>query len=205
VSGHFDDAAANWDEDPQARERAAAVAAALTPLLAGHPGLRALEFGSGTGLLGFALLDAVEAITFADPSPGMLDQVRRKIDASGTTRADTLLLAGSPPRLPDTYDLIVSLMAMHHVPDYAATVAVLVDRLRPGGRLAICDFEPDGDGSFHGDVPTEHDGIEPEDMVRIFRERGLVDVALTAPYVMHRERGGRRRAYPLFLVTGRKT
>ncbi len=207
MSAHFDEAAAQWDEDPQARERAVAVAAGVAPLLAGRAGLHALEFGSGTGLLGFALLDAadgVAAITFADPSAGMLEQVRRKIAARGVAKADTLLLEGSPPRLPDAYDVIVSLMTMHHVEDYAATIAALVDRLRPDGRLAVCDFEPDGDGSFHGDTETVHDGIDPEAMVRIFGDRGLVDVARTTPYVMHRERGGRRRAYPLFLVTGRK-
>jgi len=204
MSEHFDEAARRWDENPQARERAVAVAAALAPALAGRTDLRVLDFGCGTGLLGFNLRDRAGSITFADPSGGMLEQVRRKIAAHPDVVGETLLLEGSPPDLPQRYDLIVSLMTMHHIADYERTLAVLIDHLEPGGWLAVCDFEPDGDGSFHGDIPTEHHGIDPEDMRRIFRARGLVDVGRAAPYVMHREREGVERAYPLYLITGRK-
>lgn len=47
----FDHKAREWDQNTQYHERAAAVAASLLEMVPLRPGLKALEFGAGTGLL----------------------------------------------------------------------------------------------------------------------------------------------------------
>ena len=83
TTGNFDARAATWDDDPLKVERANAIAAAIVrevPLVAG---MRALEYGCGTGLLSFALRTHFADITMADVSDGMLAVANAKIDAAG--------------------------------------------------------------------------------------------------------------------------
>ena len=69
------------------------------------------------------------------------------------------ILAPSPAiSTPDLYgfDLAITSMALHHFPDPEAAVKGLVERLQPGGTVAVIDWAP-GDGD---DMPwgkTDHE------------------------------------------------
>ena len=79
----FDTRALTWDDDPMKTARAEAVAAGIRAGIPLTPGTKGLEFGCGTGLLSFALRDALGEITLADTSAGMLSVLREKIAANG--------------------------------------------------------------------------------------------------------------------------
>ncbi len=114
----FDERAATWDDDPGHVDRARAIATALRAAVALRPDLRVLEYGAGTGLLAQELAADVGEITLADPSAGMREVVAAKIDAGvlPDARVSDLDLATDP--LPDErYDLVVALMALHHIPE----------------------------------------------------------------------------------------
>ena len=78
----FDAAARTWDQDGTKAERASRVAEAIRKLAPLRPTDSILDYGCGTGLLGFALLPHVGHATMADTSREMLSVVVEKIAAT---------------------------------------------------------------------------------------------------------------------------
>ncbi|MDP1891535.1 MAG: methyltransferase domain-containing protein [Gemmatimonadaceae bacterium] len=200
----FDDKATTWDDDPMRVSRAAEVASQILEVIAPSRDMHLLDFGSGTGLLGFALLPYVARVTFADPSEGMLARVVAKLRERGETTGSVYRLDASALTLPERYDAIVSLMTLHHVPDTAAVVRLLAERLRPGGWLALCDLDLE-DGSFH-DHPSDevHHGFDRAELVALTEQAGLEQSRVSTAFTIQKERGDAVREYPLFLLTARR-
>ena len=61
---YFDQAASDWNRLGYRHKRAQAVADQLRRQIVILPGMKALEFGCGTGLLGFPLIADFEFVTF---------------------------------------------------------------------------------------------------------------------------------------------
>ncbi|MEJ2205248.1 MAG: class I SAM-dependent methyltransferase, partial [Gemmatimonadota bacterium] len=97
MSHEFDQKAGTWDDDPGRAARAAEVARLIVARIPLRPEMHALDFGSGTGLLGFHLLSQVASVTFADPSEGMLREVERKLRAKGHRNGRTLRIDPNAP------------------------------------------------------------------------------------------------------------
>ena len=117
-AAHFDSKARQWDDNPVFRERGLKIAEAIRQTVPLHRQMSALDYGCGTGLLSFPLKDELGAILMADSSGGMLEVVNEKIAALGVSNMTTLqldLLADPPPA--QRFDLIVTSMTLHHVPD----------------------------------------------------------------------------------------
>ncbi|MGP1562072.1 MAG: class I SAM-dependent methyltransferase [Helicobacteraceae bacterium] len=70
-----------------------------------------LDFGSGTGLLGFNFANEAGSLSFADTSAEMLKQAQRKAQDLGIT-VSTLNLSQSA--LSGSYNVVASLLALHH-------------------------------------------------------------------------------------------
>ena len=155
----FDQQASTWDDDPAKVERAAVVAAAIVASVPVGPTTRLLEYGAGTGLVAQALRDVVGPVTLADTSDGMRAVMQAKIEA-GTlpdARIWALNLATDAP--PDEqFDLLVTVMALHHIADLAAVLAGFAALVAPGGHLCIVDLDHE-DGSFHGEGFAGHQGF----------------------------------------------
>lgn len=199
--GDFDEAAAGFDEDFRV-ERARAVAASIARQVRLEPDHAVLDFGCGTGLLGFSLLPHIGELTLLDPSQGMLTEAERKISPGDAHRVRTVLFDPESDRVPGEFDLIATLMTLHHIPDAEATVAMLVRHLAPGGALALADLDSE-DGSFHGPEMEVHRGFDRTVIRRWMRDNGLRDLCDSTPWVMRRQGDGEVREYPVFLVTGR--
>lgn len=192
----FDALAATWD-DPMKLDRARKVAAAIAAGVPGLAGRRVLEYGCGTGLLGFALRPLVASVTMADASEGMLAEVRRKIAASGLDGLDPvkLDLATDPPPAA-RFDLVCSLMALHHVPDTAGLLRSLAGLLAPGGVACLADLDAE-DGSFHGPGVDVHRGFERAALGRLLEAAGFARPRFETVFEVRRE----GRTYPVFLAT----
>ena len=121
----FDARARTWDDDPMKAARAQAVADAIRRSIPNLADMHGLEFGCGTGLLSFALQAHLKQIVLADSSPGMLEVLREKIVAAHIANMTPIQLDLTSDPLPEQrFDLIYSLMTLHHIPD---TEAVLRD------------------------------------------------------------------------------
>ncbi len=201
----FDQKAATWDADPIKQERALAVAGALRQQVPLLPTWRALEYGCGTGLLSFALGTDLGNITLADASPGMLAVLETKIADTGLTHLHPLLLDLTNSPLPtERYDLIHTLMTLHHVANTGQLLQDFHTLLRPGGWLAIADLDRE-DGSFHGPGFTGHCGFDREALGAQMAAAGFRDVAFSTCYVMRKTTNQGIREYPLFLAVATRS
>lgn len=205
----FDERAREWDADPGKHRRAVAVADAIRAAIPLPRGARGLELGCGTGLLSFALRealgpDALAHVVLADTSEGMLEVLREKIGAAGLEdafEARRFDIASDP--LPgERFDLVYSLLVLHHIPDTEAALARSHAVLRPGGLMLVADLCAE-DGSFHGPDVDVHHGFDPEDLVRRARAAGFVDVAGTVVHELAKVVDDEERTYPLFLLVAR--
>lgn len=196
----FDQRAATWDADPIKHERAQAVARAIRQRIPLSPTGRALEYGCGTGLLSFALHCELGDITLADASPGMLAVLEAKIAAAGWTHLHPVALDLTRDPLPvERYDLIYTLMTLHHVADTDRLLRDFQTLLHPGGALAIADLDAE-DGSFHGPGFTGHCGFERAALEKQLRAAGFDEVTFSTCYVMCKATTQGMREYPLFLA-----
>jgi ubiquinone/menaquinone biosynthesis C-methylase UbiE len=198
TSNHFDEKAATWDDDPAKVERAEVVARAIVQRVRPSSGTRLLEYGAGTGLVTQAMQEAVGPVTLADTSAGMRQVMADKI-AAGLLPAGRLWdvdLAVDPT--PDAeFDLIVTVLTLHHIHDVPAALAAFARLLVPGGHLCVVDLVAE-DGSFHGEGFDGHHGFEQGELTAQLEEAGFTDV--THEICHHMERDG--ISYPIFLVTG---
>jgi ubiquinone/menaquinone biosynthesis C-methylase UbiE len=198
---NFDERARDWDT-PERRARAVAVADAIRAAVPLSPSTRTIEVGAGTGLLGLALAPAVGELVLAEPSAGMLEVIRDKLRDRGPSRVSALrldLLTDPPP--PEPFDLVISLLVLHHLQDTDAALTAILRLLRPGGSMALADLDAE-DGFFHGadaeGIP--HLGFDRDAVSAAAMAAGFEDVEVRTATEL--ERDGRR--YPLFLLTGRR-
>ena len=200
----FDAKAQEWDNDPVKLERAAAVAAAIRNRVRLSPDLSALEYGCGTGLLSFALSQELGSITLADSSAGMLAVLREKIAASGADHLRPMRLDLTVDPLPaERYDLIYTLMTLHHVSDVDRILRDFHALLRPDGALCIADLDRE-DGSFHGAGFDGHHGFEREALRDRLARAGFGEIQFDTCYMMRKSQGEGAREYPVFLAVARK-
>lgn len=201
----FSAQAATWDDDPAKRDRAVRVAAAIERDVALTPETKGFEYGCGTGLVGFALASRVGSLTLADSSPGMLEVLRRKIEATGAGHMSALALDLLTDPLPaERYDLVFTSMVLHHVRDVPRVLDAFARLLVPGGSLCIADLDTE-DGSFHGpDVTDVHRGFDRGWLQGQLQATGLVDVRFSTVCEMRKETAAGERTFPVFFVTCRR-
>ena len=198
----FDSRAKEWDNDPGRAARANAVAEAIRAALPLNPAIAALEYGCGTGLLSFALQPFLGPITLADSSLGMLSVLAAKIVAVGVANMTPLRLDLCSDPLPAArFDLIYTLMTLHHIQDTAIILSSFHALLNPGGHLCIADLDKE-DGSFHSHQPDfdGHNGFDRQALSKLLARYGFTNVHFSTCFKMVRN----EQYYPLFLAVAQR-
>lgn len=200
TTNDFDAKASSWDSDPAKVNRARCVAEAIALEVPDIGRRTVLDYGAGTGLLGFELLPRASRVTFADTSQGMLAVVREKIARGRLENADAVLLDLTRDPLPGTrFDLVCTLLTLHHVPDVDALFSAFRGILSPGGVLAISDLDTE-DGSFHGPAFTGHRGFSRDDLARRLARAGFGPVRFSTPHEIQKDVEGETRRFQIFLA-----
>jgi ubiquinone/menaquinone biosynthesis C-methylase UbiE len=198
----FDERAPAWDT-PRRIARAEEAARSIEAAIAIPPGCRAIEVGAGTGLLGLALSERFGSLVLADTSEGMLAEASRKISEGGLAGVSTahfdLAADAPPPGAP--FDLVLSLLLLHHVKDTRAALAGMHRLLDPGGQIAAIDLDTE-DGSFHdaGSEGVHHRGFDRERLADLARDAGFDEVKIGDGHPIDED----ERRYPMFLLTARR-
>jgi SAM-dependent methyltransferase len=198
----FDARAAEWDANPArvalARDIVTAVCASV-PL---RPDMRVMDFGAGTGLVSLGLLPFVQSVTAVDTSGDMLRVLADKARGLGAASLTTLQCDIADASLPPAaFDLIVSSMTLHHLPDVPAVLRKLRPALRDGGWIALADLDAE-DGSFHADkTGVYHNGFDPAAVGRWLTSCGFAHISAREAHRLTRPGAdGVVRTYPVFLV-----
>jgi ubiquinone/menaquinone biosynthesis C-methylase UbiE len=116
-----------------------------------------VDLGAGTGQFALAVSPTCRRVVAVDPSPVMLDRLRRKIDETG---ADNVEIAAAGfltyDHSDDPADIVYSRYALHHLPDFWKVAALRRVRsmLRPGGLFRLWDV------AYSFDVDEAHERIE---------------------------------------------
>ncbi|WP_242344160.1 class I SAM-dependent DNA methyltransferase [Anaeromyxobacter terrae] len=201
----FDSRARTWDEDTSKWERARRVAQSIAGRVPSLSGRRVLEYGAGTGLLGLALQPLVAEVTLADSSREMLAVAQEKIAARGIRNARTLrldLAEGSAPEL--RFDVICTLMTLHHIPDTDGILGAFHRLLSKAGIVCIADLDRE-DGSFHGPGFSGHNGFDRADLRARLERSGFRNVNIDIVHEVKKETAAGPRVYPVFLAIAEKS
>jgi len=184
---------------------ARAVADAIQKAVALRPDMNVMDFGAGTGLVTLGLLPYVGNLTAVDASGEMLRVLDEKLKALRIGNVHTMLCEiGKTPLPVAEFDLIVSSMVLHHIPDVPETLHRLRPCLRLGGWIALADLDSE-DGTFHSDsTGVYHHGLDREEVCRWLQDARFTDTTSREAHRMVRSSpDGQTRQYPVFLVTGR--
>jgi 2-polyprenyl-3-methyl-5-hydroxy-6-metoxy-1,4-benzoquinol methylase len=198
----FDKEAAQWDANPGRVKLACDVAAAIIREVNPSGNMEVVDFGCGTGLLTLKLQPLVRMITGVDNSQGMLGMLQKKIKSQGLTNVHTQFVDFEKGgHVEGSYNLIVSSMTLHHVPDTVTLFKEWFSLLRPNGQVCFADLDTE-DGSFHGDnTGVFHLGFDRDKLKQLLHDAGFCDVRDTTATTMIKEIAGQgTHEYPVFLI-----
>lgn len=203
----FDAAAADWEEKPQRVALARRVAEAIQQAIPLADTMQILEYGCGTGMISRALSPQVKKITAVDTSPRMLEVLRQKAGEEKIENIETRVHDLTRKPLPNNeFDLVISSMTLHHIPDIDALLQRFFATLKPGGYLAVADLVTE-DGSFHEDNSgVAHHGIDPEAVRTMLKKYNGREIGVQEIHSIERplKDGATVRNYPIFLAWCRK-
>jgi len=141
----------------------------------------ALEYGCGTGLVGFNLIPDFQLIIFVDSSAQMIKQVNQKLLSLGNTSSFAIcrdFVADIPKDL--KVDYIFTSLVLHHIEDTKTILLRFYNILSDKGHLLIIDKNGInmGDGILRPSTldPDEYDGFDQSAMADLAREIGFVTV-----------------------------
>jgi 2-polyprenyl-3-methyl-5-hydroxy-6-metoxy-1,4-benzoquinol methylase len=203
---NFDKESALWDAKPERVRLANDVADAIIREASPLRDKNVLDFGCGTGLVTLRLQPHVKTITGVDSSQGMLEVLREKIRTQGLGNVYAMFVdleRGVPVQ--GMYDVIVSSMTLHHVPDTAALFRQWYTLLMPGGRICFSDLDVEN-GSFHSDATgVFHHGFDRARLRTLLQNAGFRDIRDTTASTMIKEvAGADKREFSVFLISARK-
>jgi ubiquinone/menaquinone biosynthesis C-methylase UbiE len=203
----FDAAAADWEEKPQRVALARKVAEAIRQAIPLADTMQVLEYGCGTGLVSRTLSPQVKKIMAVDTSPRMLEVLRQKAGEEKIGNIETLAHDLTQKPLPNNeFDLVISSMTLHHIPDVEALLQRFFATLKPGGYLAVADLITE-DGSFHEDNSgVAHHGINPEAIRSMLKKYGSREIGVQEIHTIQKPQkdGATMRNYPIFLAWCRR-
>ena len=194
-NAHFARTAEGFEHSPVSKQLAL-LTNEVFPLLTLSKCQHWLDFGAGTGALSVPLAAHVGRVTALDTSAAMLAKLIEKNVANITTLERDIFCG-----LSETYDGVISSMALHHVADTPQLLSCMHQSLKTKGRLALVDLYRE-DGSFHGDNKAKgvvHLGFDPQQLLEQATKAGFKDLSYRQIFSIEHKNG---RSYPLFLLLG---
>jgi SAM-dependent methyltransferase len=161
-------------------------------------------------LLSFTLAPHVHSLVGVDTADGMIAAFNTKLrdlEKPNLCAINHLLVSADSPELqgacaalsqaeatetPYRFDLIVSHLTLHHIPNLKEIFATLFECLRPGGVIALTDYEDFGTEAirFHPEKKrpgVEHHGIKRAEAEELLVGAGFDEVRVEEAFVLKKE------------------
>lgn len=114
-------------------------------LLGIKPGMIVADVGAGVGYLTVRLAKRVGPsgkVYANDIQPGMLDRLKKNLQAHRLANVETVLGTETDPRLPSSaIDLVLLVDVYHEFSQPQAMLAKIREALKPGGRLVLFEYK----------------------------------------------------------------
>ena len=125
---------------------------------------RALEMGTGAGLLLSGLLSKIERVIAVDSSMTMLDMARKAVGAKAVHCDFRLGDLGHLPVADGEVDLVVACMVLHHLSSPADTIREAHRALERGGRIVVVDLHRHQDEALRESMADLWLGFTPDEV-----------------------------------------
>lgn len=129
---------------------------------------KALDFGCGTGNMGFLLSKMGFSVSGFDITKQMIAVASIKVPEASFIVADVF----APPFLPESFRVIAISGVLHHVADYKTVIHNAVSLLEPGGTLLILNEPNAGGYRFFKPIRKITSRLLPEKRVRDQKKLG---------------------------------
>lgn len=201
---YFDNIAKEWDT-PRRIERAKIISKEISQSLDNIEIKSAMEFGCGTGLIAFNLVDKIKNLTLIDNSEEMIQVVNEKVSNSGLENVKSICCNIYDIKINETYDVIYSSMSLHHIVNVKKIVRKLYHLLNDNGVLCIVDLDEE-DGRFHKNEEgfNGHNGFNQQWLRKVVEEVGFKSVTSRTFYNGIKNIDGEEVPYSLFILSALK-
>lgn len=193
----FDERAKDWDKKNVSLEKSEACIKHLKNNIDFKNIKNILDYGCGTGLIAFDLVEKNNQVLGLDSSNGMVEEFNKKAKDRNLTN----IKAKKHDILNDDlgencFDLIVISMSLHHIENLDIFFEKSFKALRNGGYLCINDLEKE-DGTFHKKHNNEgvfHFGFTQEELEAISKKVGFSNFIFERVFIYKRDYGD----FPIF-------
>lgn len=199
MQDHFHKKAQTWDEAGSIRVNGAKkIADAITDKIELKKDMEILDFGVGTGLLGFEIAKLTKKVYGVDTSKSMLEKLQEK--NSPELHIETFHQDIIKEPLDKTFDGLISSMTLHHVEHLEEFFKTIYKNINKNGFIAIADLEKE-DGTFHSDnTGVHHFGFNEKELYEIVKDAGFRDIKLEKINTINKP----QKDFGVFLLTAKK-
>ena len=105
---------------------------------------RVLDVAAGTGHMTLACARRFAQVTSTDYVEALLEKGRERVRADGLSASFKVADAENLPFEDDAFDVVVSTFGVMFAPDQERAAAEMLRVLRPGGRIGMANWTPEG-------------------------------------------------------------
>ncbi|WP_198304524.1 class I SAM-dependent DNA methyltransferase [Arcobacter vandammei] len=199
----FDERAKDWDKKQTSHDKTEACIENIKKNVDLSKVKNILDYGCGTGLVAFCLVNSNNEVLGLDSSSGMVEEFNKKANDKNLSNIKAYkhdILNQDLPQ--DSFDFIVLSMSLHHIENLDVFFKKSYEALRSGGIICINDLEKE-DGTFHkkhNNVGVYHFGFSKEELENICSKLGFRDFIYERVFVFKRDYGD----FPLFNFYAKK-
>lgn len=199
----FDERAKDWDKKQTTLDKSDACINHLKEKIDFSNIKNILDYGCGTGLIAFNLVEENNEVLGLDNSSGMIEEFNKKVKEKNLSNIKAKkhnILEEDLPK--NSFDLIVISMSLHHIEDIDMFFKKSFEALKNGGYICVNDLDKE-DGSFHAKHNNEgvyHFGFSKDELVETAKKIGFSDSSFDIVYIFERENGN----FPIFNFIAKK-
>jgi len=198
MQDYFKDRAKEWDQGSIRVRGAKKIADAISETITLNNTMEIMDFGVGTGLLGFEIAKITKKVYGIDTSAEMIKKLQEKNTPELSIETFTQDIVKEP--LNKTFDGLISSMTLHHVENLEDFFQTIYKNIKNDGFIAIADLETE-DGTFHSDnAGVFHFGFNEKSLCEIVKNAGFNSIEFKNINTINKP----HKDFGIFLLTAKK-